>query len=128
MNIQPVLTPPKKYITQHVGEHHQFQALLTAGTQKLRHMIVFQTFISGLSGLLSFWEVFQKGPMFQLAPPFWAHSCRKKANLQHQWLPNPDGTMVCNALVMPMWHMPNRSTKVHDNGLKQPSKLRWEEI
>ena len=94
MNIQPVLTPPKKYITQHVGEHHQFQALLTAGTQKLRHMIVFQTFISGLSGLLSFSEVLQKGPMFQMAPPFWEHSCRKKTKMQHQWFTNPDGTMV----------------------------------
>ena len=66
--------PPKTYITQHVGERHQFQALLAAGTQKLRPLIGFQTFISGLSALLSFSEVLQKGPVFQMAPPFWEHS------------------------------------------------------
>lgn len=121
-------TPPKKYITQHVGEHHQFQALLTTGTTTIAELDRLPNLHFGvkrfafISGGVSKGADVSNGP-----PPFGNIPVGKKPKPATPVVPESwrdDGT----ALVMPMWHMPNRSTKVHDDGLKQPSKLRWEEV
>lgn len=76
----PTLTPNKNTSLDTLENIISFKPYSLQEPQQLRNLIVFQTFISGLSALFSIFGGVSKGPMFQMAPPFWEHSCRGKTN------------------------------------------------